>query len=66
MPPEMIVYVEIGSPGQQVETILNMLKGTPLENPFNVISMTKTPARPEAIMGSGRTAAVPRTSSARF
>ncbi|MBP7049415.1 MAG: hypothetical protein KBE65_00205 [Phycisphaerae bacterium] len=31
MPPETIAYIEIGSPGRQVETILNMLKGTPVE-----------------------------------
>jgi len=41
MPPEVIAYVEIGSPGRQVETILNMLKGTPLENPFNAIATKK-------------------------
>ena len=27
MPPETVVYVELGSPGKQIETILNMLKG---------------------------------------
>jgi len=43
MPPETIVYVEIGSPGQQVATILSMLKGTPLENPFNIIGMKDGP-----------------------
>ncbi len=31
MPPETIAYIEIGSPGRQLETILNMLKGTPVE-----------------------------------
>ncbi len=31
MPPETIAYIEIGSPGQQVATILNMVKGTPVE-----------------------------------
>jgi hypothetical protein len=31
MPPETIAYIEIGSPGQQVETILKMLKDTPME-----------------------------------
>ena len=41
MPPEVIAYVEIGSPGRQVETILNMLKGTPLENPFDAITKKK-------------------------
>jgi tetratricopeptide (TPR) repeat protein len=39
MPPETILYIEIGTPGQQVATILNMLKGTPMENPFNIIGM---------------------------
>jgi hypothetical protein len=44
MPPETLVYVELGSPGQQVETILNMLKGTPFENPLAAIG---GPAGPE-------------------
>ncbi|MBN2018842.1 MAG: tetratricopeptide repeat protein [Sedimentisphaerales bacterium] len=37
MPPDTLVYIELGSPGKQVETILNMLKGTPLENPLAAI-----------------------------
>jgi len=37
MPPETLIYVETGSPGRQIETILNMLKGTPLENPLAVL-----------------------------
>jgi len=37
MPPGTLVYVELGSPGKQVETILNMLKGTPFENPLAAI-----------------------------
>ncbi len=37
MPPETLLYVEFGSPGRQIETILNMLKGTPLENPLAVL-----------------------------
>ena len=37
MPPETKIYVEFGSPGKQVETILNMLKGTPFENPLAAI-----------------------------
>jgi hypothetical protein len=37
MPPDTLIYVEIGSPGRQVETILNMLRGTPLENPLAAI-----------------------------
>jgi len=37
MPPETLFYVELGSPGKQIETILNMLKGTPFENPLAVL-----------------------------
>ncbi|MHC4440189.1 MAG: tetratricopeptide repeat protein, partial [Planctomycetota bacterium] len=37
MPPDTLIYVEFGSPGKQVDTILNMLKGTPLENPLAAI-----------------------------
>jgi len=37
MPPETLFYIEFGSPGRQIETILNMLKGTPLENPLAVL-----------------------------
>jgi hypothetical protein len=37
MPPGTLVYVEFGSPGRQIETILTMLKGTPYENPLATI-----------------------------
>jgi hypothetical protein len=37
MPPGTLVYVELGSPGKQIETILNMLKGTPYENPLAAV-----------------------------
>jgi len=37
MPADTLAYVEIGSPGKQIETILNMLEGTPLENPLAAI-----------------------------
>jgi hypothetical protein len=37
MPPDTLVYMEFGSPGKQVETILSMLEGTPLENPLAAI-----------------------------
>jgi len=37
MPPETLIYMETGSPGRQIETILNMLKGTPLENPLAML-----------------------------
>lgn len=43
MPPETLVYIELGSPGEQIETVLTMLKGTPFENPL-------------AVMGGGNTA----------
>ncbi len=38
MPPGTLIYAEFGSPGLQIEKILNMLKGTPLENPFAMIA----------------------------
>jgi tetratricopeptide (TPR) repeat protein len=44
MPPEILVYFELGSPGRQVETILNMLKGTPFENPLAAIGQGSQPA----------------------
>ena len=34
MPPGTLVYAEIGRPGDQVEKIVQMLKGTPLANPL--------------------------------
>ena len=37
MPSDTKIYVELGSPGKQIETILNMLKGTPLENPLQML-----------------------------
>lgn len=37
MPPGTVAYIEIGSPGKQIETILNMLKDTPFENPLAMI-----------------------------
>ncbi len=37
MPPETLMYVELGSPGEQIETMLNMLKGTPFENPLAAV-----------------------------
>ncbi len=46
MPPHTKVYVEIGNPGRQLETVLNMLRGTPLENPLAALSQGQ-------IMGPG-------------
>lgn len=43
MPPETLVYVELGSPGEQIETLLNMLKGTPFENPLAAIGGGNAP-----------------------
>ena len=47
MPPETLIYVELGSPGRQIETILNMLKGTPFENPLAAIKA------PGPVVGQG-------------
>jgi len=47
MPPETLIYVELGRPGKQIETILNMLKGTFLENPLAVIGGPGGPAGPD-------------------
>ena len=46
MPPETLIYVETGSPGRQIETILNMLKGTPFENPLAVLGGGKSKKSP--------------------
>ena len=37
MPADTLAYVEIGSPGMQVETLLKLLAGTPLANPLAVM-----------------------------
>jgi hypothetical protein len=37
MPPQTLAYVELGSPGRQIETILSLLKGTPFENPLAAV-----------------------------
>ncbi len=38
MPPGTLMYMEFGSPGRQIETILTMLKDTPFENPLAAMS----------------------------
>ena len=38
MPPDTLAYIELGNPGRQIETVLQMLKGTPFENPLAAIS----------------------------
>jgi len=35
MPPNTLAYVEVGDPGKQIETLLNMLQGTALEATLN-------------------------------
>ena len=52
MPPDTLAYVEIGSPGKQVETILNMLEGTPLENPLSAIGAPQGGASPGDIVAN--------------
>ena len=52
MPPGTMVYAEIGSPGHQVEKIVNMLKGTPLANPLEVLGGGRRPMT--APSGGGR------------
>ncbi len=37
MPVDTKVYLEIGDPGRQIETLLKMLQGTPLANPLAMI-----------------------------
>ncbi|MCP4258797.1 MAG: tetratricopeptide repeat protein [Planctomycetes bacterium] len=52
MPPETLIYMETGSPGRQIETILNMLKGTPLENPLALLGGGKSKKSPGDIMAA--------------
>jgi hypothetical protein len=42
MPANTLIYMELGSPGKQVETMLNMLKGTPYENPLAAMGGKQT------------------------
>jgi len=37
MPADTKIYMEVGAPGRQVETLLKMLQGTPLANPLAAI-----------------------------
>ena len=52
MPPDTLIYLEIGSPGKQVETILNMLEGTPLENPLAAIGAPQGGASPGGVVAN--------------
>ena len=42
MPADTKVYLEFGNPGRNIETILNMLKGTPYANPLAAIPGQKS------------------------
>jgi hypothetical protein len=42
MPADTLVYIELGSPGKQIETMLDMLKGTPYENPLAAVGGQQT------------------------
>jgi len=53
MPAETKIYVELGSPGKQIETILNMLKGTPLENPLQMMGGRQPGGQPGNSSGAG-------------
>jgi tetratricopeptide (TPR) repeat protein len=46
MPANTIMYIEAGSPGKQIETLLKMFEGTPLENPLSVIPAIGGPSGP--------------------
>ncbi|MHC4758672.1 MAG: LamG-like jellyroll fold domain-containing protein [Planctomycetota bacterium] len=46
MPANTIMYIEAGSPGKQIETLLKMLEGTPLENPLAAIPAIGGPGGP--------------------
>ena len=44
MPPDALLYVEMGSPGEQLEKVLKMLEGTPFANPLAAVSQPTQPA----------------------
>ncbi|MHC5073257.1 MAG: tetratricopeptide repeat protein, partial [Planctomycetota bacterium] len=46
MPANTIMYIEAGSPGKQIETLLKMFEGTPLENPLAAIPAIGGPSGP--------------------
>ena len=56
MPPGTLAYIELGTPGQQLETILGALKGTPYENPLAAVGGTRThhtvAAAPRTVLGT--------------
>lgn len=49
MPPDTLLYIELGSPGAQLEKVLKMLEGTPFANPLTAIpTQTQPSAAPTA------------------
>ncbi len=44
MPPNTIAYVELGRPGDQIETLVKMFKDTPFENPLAVLGGAQDPS----------------------
>jgi hypothetical protein len=52
MPPGTLVYMEFGSPGRQIETILTMLKDTPFENPLAAMANNGSQKSPGDILGA--------------
>lgn len=54
MPAGTLLYVEFGSPGHQIETVLTMLKGTPFENPLAALNGNSGPGQrnPADIVGA--------------
>jgi len=49
MPANTLAYAEVGNPGQQIETLLNMLQGTPLEASLNTTSSNQRRGGPQDI-----------------
>ena len=52
MPPDTLFYVELGSPGKQIETILNMLRGTPLANPLAALGPSGPGQQPKDVVAA--------------
>ena len=46
MPANTLAYAEVGNPGQQIETLLNMLQGTPLDAALHGAPQNQGPAGP--------------------
>jgi hypothetical protein len=44
MPPQTMVYIEIGDPGRQVQVLAAMLAGTPYANPLAALQPSSAPA----------------------